>query len=279
MAGGDKSVAKQPAKPTAATTAAAASTAAAATKVAPAEVTPGQAGSSAATLRSQSRAAAASSSDRGTTLLEMEDREAAKPKRRALKRKASDAVIDQIIRDNFKGWSECDLNAVVFEGMDLKTRLKTDKKRKKEDNLSMGKRYYDWLREKYAPDGSPSKLLKVKDTTQGLDDELVTALTNAGKQQPLRSQLSLWLGNNGATNQRTVVGIMRFVMQLRPHQSAAQREILKEIMQWMSRNEIATNYAEELQHTRGALDSGLRCFDGCYRSMERPRRSSLGCYR
>ena len=104
---------------------------------------------------------AASSKAPAQTLLEQDGR-ASGPSastqtvvRRALKRQTFEAQAHKAIRDNFKGWSDLELNAVVYEDLNLFQRLRRDKRAKMDDpSIPMGATYYlslhPWLSSEHA---------------------------------------------------------------------------------------------------------------------------------
>ena len=166
---------------------------------------------------------AASSKAPAQTLLEQDGR-ASGPSastqtvvRRALKRQTSEAQAHKAIKDNFKGWSDLELNAVVYEDLNLFQRLRRDKRAKMDDpSIPMGATYYRWLREKYSPENAHNNLLQVPSQDLPISEQLVTALADATKQSPSRELLAAWLLLDDEVNAREVVGILRFLLSLHP---------------------------------------------------------------
>lgn len=99
-------------------------------------------------------------------------------KKRSLARKTTDATVDKILKDNFKGHTQFEVDGMLHEGMTLRQRLLHDRRRHNEDarSLPMGGPYYKELKTLYTSCDSPARLLKVADTTVAVSDTLVAAL-------------------------------------------------------------------------------------------------------
>ena len=168
--------------------------------------------------------------------------------RRTLQRRSSDAVVEKMVRDNFRGWSETASNSVAHDGMSLRDRLRYDKQRQQEGApITLGNTYYASLEAEYAPPGHATKLLQVQNPTEPICPNLVDALSKARRQSPMRSALSSWLGGQPVGNQKTLVGILRFACELKPWQSSPQLMLVQDIMTWLVRH----NVAEKSPRTRG----------------------------
>lgn len=98
--------------------------------------------------------------------------------RRQLSKKTTDATVDKILKDNFKGHSQFEIDGLMCQGMTLRQRLVADRRIHNEDARSrpMGGPYYKELKAMYTSSDAPARMLKVSDETLPVSDALVAAL-------------------------------------------------------------------------------------------------------
>ena len=126
---------------------------------------------------------------------------------RSLKRQTTDKVVDRAIHDNFRGWSQVDVDGTKVEGMTLREKMTSDRRAQRDDpSLSTGGPYYKNLKNLYMSSQDPSKQLKVTDNNEEVDGKLVKALTAAKATNPNRGPLVEWLQTSQACNQKEYVG-------------------------------------------------------------------------
>jgi hypothetical protein len=91
-------------------------------------------------------------------------------------RQSWDVTINKCLRDNFSDFSSAEVDLVMVDGMSLRDTLKRDKALQKIGQLTMGKYYYQELRNKFRKVDDGKSRLAVKDQSEICPPDLWNAL-------------------------------------------------------------------------------------------------------
>ena len=181
-----------------------------------------------------------------------------KQSKRELTRVPTETLVHRSLRDNFKGWSQVDIDGLKVEGLTLRERLTRDKRQQREDaTFAMGGPYYKSIKLLYMSSSDPRKQLLVSNGNEELEPKLVIALTEARKQNPNRHPLLDWLRVSGTCNQRSLVGLLRFTLDIRAGVSIVQATLLIDIMKYLVVNGMDTAFPAEIKLVVMHFDDGL----------------------
>lgn len=126
-----------------------------------------------------------------------------------------------------------------------------------QEGMIMGKLYYAEIRRLYAPDDAPSMQLVVADHEQIVDEGLKGALQHCYKAVPARSQLLSWLRSAGPVNQRSIVGLFKYLLTLNPWVTSAQLGVLLESMTYIAKTDTHRSFQAEFHSLKPHLDDSL----------------------
>ena len=122
----------------------------------------------------------------------------------------------------------------------------------------MGKCYYAVLRAAYAPQSSASKQLQVDNADEIVPDDLVQGILKAKKSTPQRNALLHWLAiTEKIPNQKSLIGLCRFSLELKPWTSSGQLELLAAVMDFFVRARATAQYPVEMQIMKSSFDKTL----------------------
>jgi hypothetical protein len=170
------------------------------------------------------------------------------------------AQVQRAILDNFKGFTEQEIDSTIYEGLSLRARLYKDKATNQQapGTIVMGRAYYNQLRSSYQSLAHPAKQLQVKDPQAEVRQELFQAML-ASKKVPAQRQPMLQLLQNmtKVPNQSEMVGILRWMVELRPTASSEQYQGVIQTMKWITRLGLDNTYPEEIKVCQAAFEQGL----------------------
>eukprot|EP00969_Alexandrium_andersonii_P315049 13918160-Alexandrium_andersonii.AAC.1 len=127
--------------------------------------------------------------------------------KRRLRRQTSEAVVAKAIADNFRGWSEEDVDINVVNNETLRQRLRRDKRTQRESGLVMGAVYYKNLKTLYRPKSDPLSQLVAPNPPQPVSPQLMKAMVAVKRAHPDRTLMSSWLACSTKPNETEVVGV------------------------------------------------------------------------
>ena len=170
------------------------------------------------------------------------------------------ATVARAIRDNFKEFKEQEVDSTLVDGLSLRARLTKDKSenQQKPGSIVMGRTYYNHLRLLYQSVQHPSKQLQVQNPDAEIRQELFQAML-AAKKVPAQRQQMLQLLQNMTTrpNQSELIGILRWMVELKPSVSSEQYQGVLQCMRWITRMGLETTFPEEIKVCHAALEQGL----------------------
>ena len=215
----------------------------------------------------------------------VEKSEAAQTKqRRVLTKQNTDQQVSRCIMDNFKDLSEAEVRGIRVEGLTLTDRLARDKRANRHgdtDAPKMGKFYMASARDMYCLAKRAGAALTVADKNVEINMALVEGITAAVAAVPDYSKLlGLFQTMDGAT-QTDIVGICKFLLDLKPNTSAQKTAVIVEAMRSLKRLGSDVAYPEIMESMRMHFDSALVSALGTMKSsgMQKPLQTFWSVYR
>ena len=179
------------------------------------------------------------------------------PGKRKAPRRDLDAMVEKMLKDNFRGWSSQQIDCSPIGGLTLRQVLVRDKELCVRGQLKMGKNYYQALRAKFESAAAPSRQLTVRDAEEPVNTKLRSALVelmgNRWNMQPLLS----WLGEDEEINQRSLVALLNASLDLRPAAGPKHTNCLVEVMQILVRNGYHEKFPADVGVLRNHFDATL----------------------
>ena len=175
--------------------------------------------------------------------------------------KASVATqVQKALNDNFKGFTQQEIDSVIIDGLSLRARLTKDKAENAATpgTVTMGRLYYNQLRMMYASAEHPLKQLIIKDPNKDVQPELFQAMLASKKTPPQRQPMLQIIQNmTEPPNQTEVVGILRWMIGLSPTVSSEQYQGIIQTMRWVIRLNIHQVCMEEVAICKTHFEQGL----------------------
>ena len=182
----------------------------------------------------------------------------------------------QVVRamyDNFPGWTAVQLYSMTFGDPPTTVygKLLQDKATEAADSgcIVFGATYYRKLREAAAGECSSLRVLRAKNPTEPIDDQLWKAIRALRSANSCKGPLVQWLSTSSAEPvQREVVALLKTALVVNPRASAKQRSIIMDILRYCQRWSIATKFAEEWQQVSSHFDLTCCCAFSAYTRMK-----------
>lgn len=168
-------------------------------------------------------------------------------KRQRLNRRNLDEQVARLISANLPEATELQLRQHLVDGLSLVDRVAADKDRAGKDGRHLGTTYWRHIRKEYGIE-APMAQLRVKDDKQVVDPGLVSALQlarNPNAAQRTKSQLISWCASVEIVNQRSLVGLLKFLCELRPNVNSGSAQALLEVGKMVARLGLMDKFAEE----------------------------------
>jgi len=121
----------------------------------------------------------------------------------------------------------------------------------------MGSKYYAKIKDLYQTEDSPQKLLTVKDDKEEISPALLKAIVSSQAKQPNRQPMLGYLNTADKPNQKELVGILRWGLDLRPSSSAEQLRCCLDLMRYVARLKLAALFKDEMEIMRNHFDETL----------------------
>ena len=181
-------------------------------------------------------------------------------RRRQLKRRDTEMAVDRIMQ-KYGDWPTPNVDVKKVNGRTFREALVEAKRSAKTSNGKIGCRQLHLIAALYKPEQEASEALKPINPNEDLDGKLVKAIKQAGSAS-YQSEASLsglvgWFATAGAPNQRTIVGLLRYMMQLNPANHVANTSCILQCMRWVKRNSLQTTFKSEIEHFKGWMESAL----------------------
>ena len=121
----------------------------------------------------------------------------------------------------------------------------------------MGAKYYARLKEAFELEASPQKQLKVNDETESIKPMLLKAIVSSKAKQPNRQPMMGYLHMAEKPNQKELVGILRWGLELKPSTSSEQLRCCLDLMRWCARLELYKDFPDEIKLMKAQFDKTL----------------------
>lgn len=178
---------------------------------------------------------------------------------RVYRQQSVERAVQKCIVDNFKGFSDAEIDGIQHDGLTLRQRLLRDKTEKDASGKQLattGARYYKEMRNLYSSSANPIKQLIVTDDSTPRSEVFNAML--AAKRPPInRAPLINYLTTAEAPNMSEVIGIFRWALELNPLGSACQLRGVMEVMRWVTRCQLEEKYATQLAHLKTKFNEAL----------------------
>jgi hypothetical protein len=199
------------------------------------------------------KAAAAKSRAVPTSLLERHESEE-KPSRMVLSKSKSlteDAKSLKVTKSNMKGFAP----ALIFEKkINCKTCLETVKE-DRTNGVSMGKSYWDTMRDLYADDSSPSKRIKVANEAETLMRPLeVALLASLDEKKDLGPLEDFFENGTKVTNQKSFAVMLKHMAKVPPLCPPRNTALHLSCMTYISKHNLHVDYPVEFEQMRAICD-------------------------
>ena len=204
----------------------------------------------------------AGSGSRKRSLLEASnDAAKAAPKQKPKKGHGVSEQVAKAIRDNFKDFSQAEIDSNLVDGKTLRQRLTADKElnSSQKGSVTTGRYYYTRLRDLYSSkDSNPEKLLTAGPDPGEVSDQLWTAMV-ATKKMPINRVpiMSFLETSTKEPNKAELVGILRFCLQCQASISAEQQRCIILTMMYLVRFGLHKKYPDEMQIMKPKFNDGL----------------------
>ena len=167
--------------------------------------------------------------------------------------------VEKAIADNFKGFTQQEIDEIICDGLSLRARLTQDKAENTRNpgSIAMDRLYYNQLTMRYASAEHPLKRLIIKDPSKDIQPELFQAMLASARRPPQRQpMIELLQSMTQAPNQSEVVGILRWMIRLSPTVISEYTGIIQ-TMRWVTRLDIHKTCPEEIAICKLHFEQGL----------------------
>lgn len=178
-------------------------------------------------------------------------------RKRTLKARKTDDVVDKILSDNFKNWRSR-VDTVFKGGVNVRQVLQRDVRRRRQKEVCMGKLYYANLKETFGDADSAISAVWASDESEPVDGQLKLALlalkgSKSSNPQPLLN----WLQQDGPKSERSVVAVMKAALDLQPRRHIKQCTLVIEVLRWLVRNNFHTLHQANFDICKSHFDNAL----------------------
>ena len=180
-------------------------------------------------------------------------------KRRRLLRRDTDTCVAKILKDHFADFQEVNIDVILFNNLTLRQTLTRDKRSQKSgnDEITMGKNYYQVLRSRFEGQSSSMARLAVKDSSQEVRPDLRLAM-KAFKSRPCnREPMLYWMRENKYLCNKETVGIAKSVITTKAALGTTHSEYVLSCMRWFQENNVAALEPEVFAVVRPHFDESL----------------------
>lgn len=151
-------------------------------------------------------------------------------------------AVQKILVDNFRSFSDAEIDGIQHEGLTLRQRLERDRQAKQsESSVCMGARYYRELKALYSSSMNPSKQMGVTDDSTP-SKEVFDAMVAAKRHPCNRAPMINYLQTADSPNMSEAMGIFKWCLELNPLASTEQLRGVLEVMGWVRRLGLTASY-------------------------------------
>lgn len=168
-------------------------------------------------------------------------------KKRRIARRNLDEQVQRLIQSNLPEATEMQLRQHLIDNQSLVDRITNDKQKAAAENRHLGCSYWRNIRHMYGIE-APIASLVVKNPAEAVDEGLVRALKearNPNAAQRSRQQLMAWASGVGELNQKSFVGLVKYLSELRPAFNASAAQCLLEVGKMVARLALQQKFPED----------------------------------
>ena len=184
---------------------------------------------------------------------------APKKKSRVLAKQDTDEQVSRSLRDNFKGLTHVEKHHNRNkDGQTLAEAIAERKRLNRQDRTKYpcGERFYRDLRQQFFSDENPLRRLAAKDENDVVHPKLVAAMVKY-KSTASKDAMGAYIRLADAVNQKELVGICRFALEIKPTSSAEQLRLSMDVLRFFVRLDLKSKFAEEILIMTTWIDSVL----------------------
>jgi hypothetical protein len=189
---------------------------------------------------------------------------------RKLRKVNTNEAVNRLLTEHFRTFSAEDIDGVTRDGQTLRQALQSVRRAATERNGRVSTRAIADIRKKYAPAASPHAQLVVANRAEAVNHELAAAFDLAvtpNCQKRTRVPLSVYLSSCAHLNQRELVGVFRFCLDVKPALKRVNLTFNVEVMQAVRRMSLDTRFPTECSAMRAHWDETL-CLQFAHMSRE-----------
>ena len=191
----------------------------------------------------------------GATLLDIADDEQMRSeKKRVRSTRDNHGAVQKCIRDNYSTLSSSDIDMKKINGVTLRDTLP----KAKEDTVTMGKKFHDELREKFAPTDAKIGGLVIRDLSEPDDNKLKSALMKFFKHHREVTPLQVYLQTSGMPSQKTFVVLCRAMLKVAPTRCIVSANLLIDFLGYCKRHKLNSKFAAEFSRVKPTLELALQ---------------------
>ena len=162
-------------------------------------------------------------------------------------RRDLEAMVEKLLKDNFKGWTSRQIDCVMKDGLSLRQTLVRDTEEHLAGNIKMGKNYYNALKLRFVDVETPASRLKVANAADFENPKLKAALVELTGHRGNMKPMLAFLEEDEVDNQKSVVAVLRASLDIKPESGPKQTNVIIEVMRWIKRNKVDEKYGNVLQ--------------------------------
>lgn len=189
--------------------------------------------------------------------IEAEESKHTSSSKKSKPRRDLEAQVEKLLKDNFKGWTSRQIDCVLKDGLSLRQTLVKDKEDHHNGSITMGKNYYSAMKVKFVDVDTPSTRLKVQNVADFENPKLRAALVeligHRGNMRPLHA----FLEEDVVENQKSVVAVLRAILDIKPESGPKHTQLIIETMRWIKRNKVDVTYGNEVVSCKEHFDNAL----------------------
>lgn len=181
------------------------------------------------------------------------------PSAKRQRERSFETAVTKALNDNFKGLSEAEMNLTLIDGMSLRDRVADAKRRQKAgEKITLGKGFYNQLREQYGGVNSVSRQLRVKDDTEPEDQKMQECLMLMLRHNRDSNPITQWLLFSDLCSQKNFVGCCRAFLMISPQQSIANAKLVLDFARYVARTKAHEVFHDEWTRMRPHVDCALQ---------------------
>ena len=193
-------------------------------------------------------------------LVAFEEASAKPTSAKRLRRRKTEEAVAKSLKDNFPGWDSVQTDHCIVGGKSLREALTEDRRRHQEGQQgapTMGKRYYDEMRNKFSSTTCPHKMLKVANEAEPIHPELEKGLAGLNLHVKRFDVIIDFLERGPMVNQLSLVVLLKHALKIFPQAGRESTDFLLAVLSYISKHRVHELFKQEWSHVRDHLDEAL----------------------